>query len=95
MAKELQLVILKQDLERLDNTKDDYLQNLLEAAKQFIEREGLILADSYEDDMLIAMYAAFLYRKRAQQSDVAMPTFLRLALNNRLLSQKAGGVDAV
>ena len=40
-----------------------------------------------EDGMLIAMYAAYLYRKRKEEKG-AMPRMLRYELNQRLFSQK-------
>lgn len=69
---------------------DDYISNLIEAAKQMISREGIILTESIEDGNLVVMYAAYLYRKRAEDTP-QMPRMLRYALNNRLFSQKVGG----
>lgn len=43
--------------------------------------------DTVEDGQLVVMYAAYLYRKRADDAPV-MPRMLRYALNNRLFSQK-------
>lgn len=69
---------------------DEYISNLIDAAKQMISREGIVLTESIEDDNLVVMYAAYLYRKRAEDSP-QMPRMLRYALNNRLFSQKVGG----
>lgn len=69
---------------------DEYISNLIDAAKQMISREGIVLTESIEDGNLVVMYAAYLYRKRAEDSP-QMPRMLRYALNNRLFSQKVGG----
>lgn len=37
---------------------DNYLLNLISAAKSFITREGVTLTSSTEDGMLVEMYAA-------------------------------------
>lgn len=69
---------------------DEYILNLIKAAEQMISREGIVLTESIEDGNLVVMYAAYLYRKRAEDSP-QMPRMLRYALNNRLFSQKVGG----
>lgn len=94
------LILLKVDL-GLMRTSDDqtvYLESLLNMAAAFISREGIALvAGNAEDDALVSMYAAWMYRKRATgggeyQSRVAagdsMPKMLRKNLNNKLISQK-------
>lgn len=65
-----------------------FLQQCISAAQAFIAREGITLTESAEDAQLVEMYAAYLVRKRATIE--AMPRMLRWALNNRLMSQKAG-----
>ncbi len=86
------LTMLKLNLEIIPEftAYDLYLANLLEAAKQMIAREGIALTESAEDVNLVVMYAAWLYRKRAEDNPV-MPRMLRWALNNRLFSQKVSG----
>lgn len=84
------LTALKVDLQISSNSYDAYLKNILELAKAAIAREGITIAETVEDGMLIEMYAAYLYRKRRGEN-AAMPRSLRYALNNRLMSQKAGG----
>lgn len=69
---------------------DDYISGLIAAAEQMITREGINLNSSTEDGNLVVMYAAYLYRKRADSAP-AMPRMLRYALNNRLFSEKMGG----
>lgn len=85
-GKEL-LAILKTDLQIAHNHSDSYLETLLEASRSAIRREGILLEDTAEDSLLLVMYAAYLYRRRAETEN-AMPRMLRYALNNCLLSQK-------
>lgn len=89
MTDETILAMLKVNLQIIagNTLQDAYMQNLIETAKQMITREGITLADTIEDGNLVVMYAAYLYRKRADDSPV-MPRMLRYALNNRLFSQK-------
>ena len=86
------LLSLKYNLDIIpdDTSRDDYLNQLITSAKALIKREGVILTGSYEDGQLIVMYAAYMYRKRAD-SDQPMPRMLRWALNNKIFSQKMGG----
>lgn len=81
------LTILKIDLQISSTALDSYLTHLITAAQAMISREGIDLTDGTEDSMLVEMYAAYLYRKRREQT-AEMPRFLRWALNNRLFSQK-------
>ncbi len=89
MTDETILTMLKANLQIMpENTlQDEYLNSLITTAKQMITREGITLADTVEDGQLVVMYAAYLYRKRADDAPV-MPRMLRYALNNRLFSQK-------
>lgn len=82
------LEIVKMDLDISSGAKDKYFLSLISFAKAAIKREGIALAQSIEDGMLVATYTAYLYRKRRE--NVPMPRMLRYALNNRLFSQKAG-----
>ena len=81
------LTMLKANLEIIpaNTAQDTYLAQLLTAGSQMIEREGISLDDTIEDNNLIVMYAAYLYRKRAEDNP-PMPRMLRWALNNRLFS---------
>ncbi len=82
------LSLLKIDLGIIGDAYDPQLQQLIEAARAFIRREGVELGDSLEDAQLILMYAAYLFRKRA--TDEGMPRMLRWALNNRIFSGGGG-----
>lgn len=86
------LQILKNDLQMMTDSNDAYLSQLLDFAKAQIEREGIVLSDTIECNMLIVQYAAYLFRKRGS-AETAMPRFLRYSLNNLLLSQKGGVSD--
>lgn len=86
---ELILKLLKMDLMIQSERLDDYLKVLVQTAKELISTEGIDLQESYEDSLLVEMYAAYLFRKRKE--DVAMPRMLRFALNNRLLGESANG----
>lgn len=84
------LTMTKADLEIIaaNTSKDTYLTQLISAAKKFIGTEGITLdLSDMEDCTLVVMYAAYLYRKRAEDS-VSMPRMLRWALNNRLFKEK-------
>ena len=89
MTDETILTMLKANLQIIagNTLQDEYLRNLIATARQMITREGIMLTDSIEDGNLVVMYAAYLYRKRADDAPV-MPRMLRYALNNRLFSQK-------
>lgn len=84
------LTLLKIDLGMIGDAYDPQLNQLIEAAKGFISREGVTLTESAEDVQLLLMYAAYLYRKRA--TNEPMPRMLRWALNNRIFS--GGGTNA-
>lgn len=83
------LTLLQVDLGEMypSQQRQAYLNQAISAAQAFITREGVTLTDSVEDGQLVEMYAAYLVRKRA--NDTGMPRMLRWALNNRLFSQKA------
>ena len=88
------LTLLQVDLGEMypSQQRQAYLNQAISAAQAFITREGIALTDSAEDGQLVEMYAAYLIRKRAE--DTGMPRMLRWALNNRLFSQKASEANA-
>ena len=85
------LEILKVDLQVSSSALDLYLLVLITSARAYIAQEGITLADTAQDAMLVEMYAAYLYRRRREEN-VQMPRMLRWALNNRLFGQK-GAAD--
>ena len=88
------LTLLKVDLGEMypSQQRQAYLNQAISAAQSFIAREGINLTDSAEEGQLVEMYAAYLVRKRADDS--GMPRMLRWTLNNRLFSQKASDGNA-
>ena len=88
------LKLLKLDLQITTTAYDELLSQMISSAEGMIAREGIVLdSKKAEDTQLVVMYAAYLYRRRRDENP-AMPRMLRFALNNRLFSQKAGGVNA-
>lgn len=87
MKKSERLALLKADLQMLTDSNDGYLLKLLDFSKKEIEKEGAVLSDNIECNMLIVQYAAYLFRKRAS-GETSMPRFLRYSLNNLILSRK-------
>lgn len=81
------LTMLKTDLGISSTAYDARLAQYITVAKAEIGREGITLsADSLDDENLIIMYAAWMWRKR--ESGEGMPRMLRYALNNRLFAEK-------
>lgn len=80
------LAALKVDLGIMNTTAyDERLTQYIEAAQDFIIREGAALQDTPEDNHLVVNYAAWMWRKR--DTHEGMPRMLRRQLNNRILSQ--------
>ena len=93
MTGEYLLTMLRADLEQPSPTVNDYLLELIEAAKESIEATGIWLTDTARDRNLVVMYAAYLYRKRKADNpkgEDKMPRMLRSALNDRLMAEKGG-----
>ena len=84
--------MLKVDLGISTEAYDNRLGQYIDYAVEEITREGIVLDVSKPNDLnLIAMYSAWLWRKR--DSGDGMPRMLRYALNNKLISQKLGDDD--
>lgn len=77
---------LKIDLGITATAYDTRLTAYIQAAQAQIEREGITLQSSVDDDTLTIKYAAWMWRKR--DTGDGMPRMLRYALNNRLFAQK-------
>ncbi len=89
------LDLVKQDLQKWTTTAQEtsFLTTLIAVAKTEITREGVTLdLTSLDDVQTVAMYAAYLYRRRAEQTN-GMPRMLRYRLNNRIFSEKAKTED--
>lgn len=96
------LELTKLNLQIAGSAFDEYLSTLIiPAAKSAITQEGITLdLSDIGDCNLVIMYAAYLYRKRAESTvngnlswAAGMPRMLRYALNNRLFSQKMSETD--
>ncbi len=81
---EILLPYLKIDLGITTKAYDGRLIQYLQHAQIEIQREGITL--NCQDDQLVVMYAAWMWRKR--DTGEGMPRMLRYALNNRLFSAK-------
>ena len=94
---ETQLAMLKVDLGLLTVTTEQttYLGQLLDAAQQRLTDDGCTLtAGDAQHDQLVVMYAAWLYRKRAEDPQLtAMPKMLQLLRNSVLFGQKMGAPE--
>lgn len=103
MNNETILTMLKQGLEIITDymdaesraAKDLELMQYVETAESYIAREGIALQDTVDDQMLVSMYAMWLYDKRKTTGSKYtsyyiqnMPRMLRYNLNNRLFQQK-------
>lgn len=85
------LASVRNSLDMRTNSRDAYLMELIEAAKVYIKTEGINLdSENPGDNEIVSMYAAYLFRKRANDNS-PMPRMLRYAMNNRLFEQKVSG----
>lgn len=82
------LTMLKIDLGITTDRYDGRLQQIIDSARSMIEREGVAFASDLtaEDQQLIVMYAAWLWRRR--DTHEGMPRMIRWALNNRIFGEK-------
>ena len=89
--KAIVLEMLKVDLGISKDAYDKRLSQYIDMAVASIQREGITLTETVEDNSLVAVYSAWLWRKR--ETGEGMPRMIRYALNNRLFSQKLGDAD--
>lgn len=88
MTDEQILAMLKSNLSMMTTAQDNYLEFLIESSKKNIAEMGITLDLNESDDVnLVVMYAAYLFRKRAEDNPV-MPRMLQFAIHNRLFSEK-------
>lgn len=85
-ATESSLNKLKIDLGIMTTAYDERLLQYLSRAEAEVERQGVSVGDNTDDDELVVMYAAWLWRKR--DSMEGMPRMLRYALNCRIFEGK-------
>ena len=88
------LTLLKLQIQILTNDFDEYLTHIIDAAKEMVQREGIVLDTSAECGQVVVMQAAYLYNKR--NTNEGEPRSLRYRKNNLLFSQKIkrGGGDS-
>lgn len=93
MGMDAKLQLLKADLGlmRVSAEQAAYLTALLTQSAAELERKGIVLTDTIEDDILVEMVAAWKYRVRAQSASPAMPETLRRAIYDRIVQTVAGG----
>lgn len=86
------LQLLKYDLGISSEARDIYLKALIEANQKEIEKKGIDLTlTDVEDQMLLADYSAWKYRKRNE--DVQLANNLRQRIQDRIV--KARGENYV
>ena len=89
----LNMLELDLDMRKPDERRIGQLQDLLNVAASRLARKGITLRDTLDDAHLQVSLAAWLYRRRNQIAGPAMPESLRLDINDRLIGEKAGGLD--
>ena len=80
------LDLVKQRLNRLGSSLDNYLATVAESAELEITRMGINLQDDADDLMLLVDFTVWRYQNRDQPG--AMPQWLRHRLKTRWLSMK-------
>ena len=82
------LVLFKSDIGVSHRLRDPYFEKLIAAAHVELEKKGLTLdCDSIEDQMLIADYAAWQYRHRAE--NVGLARNVELRIRNRIVKERS------
>lgn len=89
----LNMLELDLDMRKPDDRRVGQLRDLLGVAASRLARRGITLRDTLDDAHLQVSLAAWLYRRRNQLAGPAMPESLRLDINDRLIDEKAGGLD--
>lgn len=85
------LTLLRQDLQRTGSLpgEDAYLDQLLQAARASLKRQGVVDDGSADWYQTVVSTAAWLYRKRVNGEDE--PKFLRRMRLDLIVSQQARG----
>ena len=84
-----QRILLQTDLGLLHPTPEQEVQldHYLSMAHAAVSR---LNPDAPEDDALLSMYAAWIYRRRAGPDASGMPRMIRAELNDRKIAQAGG-----
>ena len=81
------LNLLKIDLGITHNVRDAFFTKLIQGTMKEIERRGITYDENSPDDqMLIVDYAAWVYRKRAE--DTPLAANIQQRLRNRIIKER-------
>ncbi len=90
----LNLLAAELDMHSLPGQRESQLQTYLDVAESRIRKKGITLdLTDTEDAHLLVEYAAWLFRRRRQEASKMMPEYLRLDINDRLISEKGRVCD--
>lgn len=68
---------------------ESYWMQRLEAAAKELEKKGVRLEDTVDDNMLVADYAA--YKIKNRDNEAGLPRWLSLAIRERWLTERRDG----
>lgn len=87
-AAKLVMLTLALDMRTPTEERKSQLTDLLTVAASRLKAEGITLEDTLSDAQLQVDYAAWLYRRKMLINGPAMPRYLRVDINDRLIQQK-------
>lgn len=84
------LELMKYDLGITHTERDDYFLSILESSKKELEGKGIVFdVNSVQDNILIADYAAWNYRKRME--NIPLSRNLEFRIRNRIVKNRSTG----
>lgn len=87
------LILLKIDLGISHSLRDAYFIQLIQGSAKEIEKKGVKLdLNAADDQMLLADYAAWTYRKR--QEDVPLANNIQHRIRNRIIKERVNKQSA-
>jgi hypothetical protein len=88
------LNLLKIDLGITHSLRDSYFIKLIQGTMKEIERRGITIdLNAIDDQMLIADYAAYMYRNRSEDKPLAMN--IQHRIRNRIIEERIRKQNAV
>jgi hypothetical protein len=88
------LDLLKIDLGILHDKRDPYFIKLLQGTIKELERRGIKPdLNSTDDQMLVADYAAWVYRKRSEDAPLAQN--IQIRIRNRIIAERIAKQNAI
>lgn len=88
------LILLKIDLGITHNLRDAYFIQLIQGSEKEIEKKGVRLdLNAADDQMLLADYAAWTYRKR--QEDIPLANNIQHRIRNRIIKERVNKQNAI